>query len=934
MNLFEIAGTLAGVLMWISLCALMLGAAVFAFAGLRCTIHSLFLRLNPSAVCIFAIAATFATCEAQKRLLRNGRSAPAVIVAQEEIAQGWRLESVATNCAVSYLMPDGVSPTFNWHRRGTFGEWARLDLGDFSFPLGTNGESFTSFSVFNDARIRPTPRDAAREICAMGVPMLAMQGASRFWATDGTGGSKLLTWENFFLDADTNSPVNVQIELFENGDFTTRSNEVARVFRRVEPFDWDGDGLENSVDPEPLVAGPDAHGTNVEWYNVVCSNVFEAAEAAVPSTAHGNMSPPGIDLAPCSEDVNTNAYYFVEVVAEHGPAPIYFMADGESRLGNPIIVARAGETNHVPLLIGASYAVTSSVPFAVNVPAEGVEMTARNGGGFDVRQPVTFAFERTEGVAMQGSSVVYSYLASPASVGASLASVCGTCCVCEIGISNFTWTCVGECGCGGVGRFLEAQFSWEGYSAVSGLWGRCECGRQPSGGDGGGDPPPHLVFDMPSVFFTNNDGGAEMSDIVEVTVGLESPVVTNGLLTVNLLSFGTDQTVKAWATSNRTQRVNLPLSWDVMEMPMRRIYLEGAHVSGTFRDEFNVQWTDYLFDVRQELYKTANVYCPIAEPVNSSLHYGGDLCNPAGITTGTNACFAIDFAGETRPFESEIEWSVVEGSARFIGGNTGSRVRVASDAPGQCVRLRAQVGDCRSRPIEMKALVVEPLSVKTTVWIVGNRNGTYYARDASAVSNIMTDVNKIYEQIGVSFYIDSISLTNRYDWLNLKYSGSRIGYDIGKRRELANISKLTGGIELYFIDELARGKNANHDRYGIVVSTNGTATTVAHEIGHAFGLADIYPTRKQKPHWALPDPMLFAGHAPDDWSNGDGCRYYRMGLSQEDLIQRLMMCGFGVHGRYDLSFGMIYGYAADGVDGMINVGFFSGNNRRMPIFHW
>jgi hypothetical protein len=234
----------------------------------------------------------------------------------------------------------------------------------------------------------------------------------------------------------------------------------------------------------------------------------------------------------------------------------------------------------------------------------------------------------------------------------------------------------------------------------------------------------------------------------------------------------------------------------------------------------------------------------------------------------------------------------------------------------------------------MKAFVVEPLSVKTTVWIVGNRNGTHYARDASAVSNIMADVNRIYEQVGVSFDIDSISLTNRYDWLDLRRNDSSSGYDVGKRRELANISKMTGGIELYFIDELARDKTANHDRYGIVVSTNGTAATVAHEIGHAFGLADVYPTRRQKPHLVLPDSSLFAGHAPDDWSNGDGCRYYRKGLAQEDVIRRLIMCGYGVHGRCDLSFGMIYGYAPDGVDGMVNVGFFSGNYRRMPIFHW
>jgi len=105
-------------------------------------------------------------------------------ITEQEIAQGWRLESVTTNDAVSYAMPEGVSPTFNWHKRGTFGEWSRLDLGDFAFPIGTNGETVTSFSVFSDGRIRPRPRDVGREICAVGVPMLAMQGASRFWVAE------------------------------------------------------------------------------------------------------------------------------------------------------------------------------------------------------------------------------------------------------------------------------------------------------------------------------------------------------------------------------------------------------------------------------------------------------------------------------------------------------------------------------------------------------------------------------------------------------------------------------------------------------------------------------------------------------------------------------------------------------------------------------
>ena len=68
-------------------------------------------------------------------------AAPAQAVTEEEIMQGWR-EVAETNCTMDvYAMPDGVSPSFSWHKRGTFGEWARLDLGGFSFPFGTNDEA-------------------------------------------------------------------------------------------------------------------------------------------------------------------------------------------------------------------------------------------------------------------------------------------------------------------------------------------------------------------------------------------------------------------------------------------------------------------------------------------------------------------------------------------------------------------------------------------------------------------------------------------------------------------------------------------------------------------------------------------------------------------------------------------------------------------------
>ncbi len=291
---------------------------------------------------------------------------------------------------------------------------------------------------------------AASEICAVGVPMLAMQGASRFWTADGTSGSKLLTWENFFLNADTNLPVNAQIELLQNGDFTTRSNVLERIYRRVEPFDWDGDGLENTVDPEPLVAGPDAHGTNAEWYNVVCSNVLEAVEG------DGSAGTPRPTLS-WLDGVNSNAYYFVDVVATNCLAPIYFTGDRESRLGNPVVVVRAFETNHVPLLIGINYAVTSSVPFTVSIPDDGFASVTTNGvSNYEVQWPLNFVF--TESI--DGENRVYS-------VGCD----CG-CLHCS-GYSVW-FSCSAICTCGGACQAVGNYTVEDALFAVTG--GVCRCG--------------------------------------------------------------------------------------------------------------------------------------------------------------------------------------------------------------------------------------------------------------------------------------------------------------------------------------------------------------------------------------------------------------------------------------------------------------------------
>ena len=78
--------------------------------------------------------------------------------------------------------------------------------------------------------------------------------------------------ERFFQGGDTNRPANAQITLRPDGGFLTRSNGLVRAYSRVDPHDWDGDGLDNAIDPQPTVSGGDCFGTGAAWLNAQCGN--------------------------------------------------------------------------------------------------------------------------------------------------------------------------------------------------------------------------------------------------------------------------------------------------------------------------------------------------------------------------------------------------------------------------------------------------------------------------------------------------------------------------------------------------------------------------------------------------------------------------------------------------------------------------------------
>ena len=127
-------------------------------------------------------------------------------------------------------------------------------------------------------------------------------------------------------------PITAQLELFPNGDFIARSNSVERVYRRVNPDDWDDDGIPNDADDAPL------------------------APADAPQFGPHQTLPEG---------ANADAYCWVDLVVRQANAQVTFAGDGASNLADPSFIAEADATNRVTLLIGKTYRVTCPMPFEV-----------------------------------------------------------------------------------------------------------------------------------------------------------------------------------------------------------------------------------------------------------------------------------------------------------------------------------------------------------------------------------------------------------------------------------------------------------------------------------------------------------------------------------------------------------------------------------------
>ena len=492
------------IVMWAMLSALVLCAVLWPLArradrrGALGLLHTAALRLRQLTLsALLALSAVFIGSVAHSGKNTNNVqnvggmylmqfNPPSVqTVAPQDFSNGWRVVEETTG-ELFVQPPANAVTNERWRLRGAHDDAFRISADGWSYPYATGITVLSRGELRSNIHAHDFPRAFEQDLSLLPLvnwPILPEgRRESFFWYAATPSNTLLATWCNAALGRDATNPVNFQAELFTDGGFDYRYEDRAVRHVRVWPFDWDNDGLENSVDPDPLTPGTDAHGTNAEWYNTVCSNVFSSVEGGGTGTT-GILPVEDASILPWRDGVNSNAYYFVDVVAAQGPAPIYFTGDRESRLGNPVVVALADETNRVPLLIGIDYAITSSVPFAVSFPNDGLATVTTNGlSNYELRWPLEFVFTEN----LNGSDRVYSVTVEPYDPGGELtwngvgagmrsgvSAGCGCGCL-HCGDNSVWFSCSAVCACDGGCQAVGGYTVENALFAVTG--GVCRCG--------------------------------------------------------------------------------------------------------------------------------------------------------------------------------------------------------------------------------------------------------------------------------------------------------------------------------------------------------------------------------------------------------------------------------------------------------------------------
>ena len=276
---------------------------------------------------------------------------------------------------------------------------------------------------------------------------------------------------------------------------------------------------------------------------------------------------------------------------------------------------------------------------------------------------------------------------------------------------------------------------------------------------------------------------------------------------------------------------------------------------------------------------------------------GHHAVNPSCLAVGRPGWFSAEVSEN---FEALITWTADPAiCVEFPDGTNGPTVSVEGRFFGD-VDMRMDIAGFLGPAPQTTVRVMPTNSVPVNAWIVHDGSGTY-PTTPERIAECVEKANDIFYHTGLSFHLDSVSYTNRSDWMTIT---KRENHNWPKANEICAITNGTHGVECYFVWEI-QGVLGINTPSGILVGRNANISTLAHEIGHACGLSDIYVSH-QETVFQL-DECATRDRNPDDWGTGANHGYYQPGTMQSELVARNVMCNARPLSRRELALGCIFG---------------------------
>ncbi len=285
-----------------------------------------------------------------------------------------------------------------------------------------------------------------------------------------------------------------------------------------------------------------------------------------------------------------------------------------------------------------------------------------------------------------------------------------------------------------------------------------------------------------------------------------------------------------------------------------------------------------------------------SEPVTTAT-VGGMTVNPCGVVRGGDAIFQLSISPAAFP-DSLVEWVCTPvGAVNYVSGNTGRSVTVRGATNGDAT-LRAVIRGYAGPAPEFQFRVIDETVVPVHAFIICDTNGVA-ATTQSNIQTMLNNVNEIYTQVGRSFNLVSCSSITNQTWLTVPKQYGRWPLF----HTIASYTNGTGGIEMYFTQTIV-GANGLTSSNGVLIASSANFNTVAHELGHVQGLPDIYNYLKT-PAMCVTG-LVSRTRLSLDWGSPSDEGYYPPGLTQSNLVRRLIMYGYGPSGKRDLPIGEIH----------------------------